>query len=163
MLKIVTLEPLLDLSLPIYQSHLKIKQQTDKRYIWDEIRSKWLVLQPEELVRQLLIQHLLRTHQVSRNRIAIERGIKVNQLQKRCDILIYDQNMSPWLLIECKAPSVKLNQAVFRQIATYNMPLKVPYLLVCNGPESYCCAIDFEEQNFTFLDSLPPYISLSSD
>lgn len=151
------MELIIDLSLSDYQSYLKIKQQSGKRYIWDEIRSKWLVLQPEELVRQLLIQYLLLKHKVSRNRIAIERGIKVNQLQKRCDILIYDQEMSPWLLIECKAPSLKLNQAVFRQIATYNMPLQVPFLLVCNGPDTYCCAIDFAEQTFSFLDHLPAY------
>jgi hypothetical protein len=157
LLKTVTLEATLELSLSNYQSHLKIKQESGKRYIWDEIRSKWLVLLPEEMVRQLLVQYLLLTHKVSRNRIAIERGIKVNQLQKRCDLLIYDRDMSPWLLIECKAPSVKLNQAVFRQIATYNMPLQVPYLLVCNGPSAYCCAIDFTEQAFYFLDHLPSY------
>ncbi|MEL7222342.1 MAG: type I restriction enzyme HsdR N-terminal domain-containing protein [Bacteroidota bacterium] len=148
---------MLELSLSDYQSHLRIKKQANKRYLWDEIRAKWLVLQPEELVRQLLIHYLLNQHQVSKNRIAIERGIKVNQLQKRCDILIYDQAMNPWLLVECKAPSVKLNQAVFRQIATYNMPLQVPYLLVCNGPHAYCCAIDFAEQTFIFLEELPVY------
>lgn len=148
---------MLELSLSDYQPYLRIKKQADKRYIWDEIRSKWLVLQPEELVRQLLIHHLLDSHKVSKNRIAIERGIKVNQLQKRCDILIYNQGMNPWLLVECKAPSVKLNQAVFRQIATYNMPLQVPYLLVCNGPQAYCCSIDFSAQTFAFLENLPVY------
>ena len=147
----------LQLDLPRFQTEIQIKQEAGKRWIWGVIRSKWLVLQPEELVRQLLLQYLMLEAGVNKNRIAVERGLSVNGLQKRCDILIYDLEMNPWLLVECKAPKVRLNEAVFRQIATYNMPLQVPYLLVCNGPDAYCCAIDFTEQTFAFLDELPNY------
>ena len=148
---------ILDLSLSQHQSSLKIKQEGGKRYIWGEIRAQWLVLQPEEMVRQLLIHHFIQVHGVNKNRIAVERGLKVGELKKRCDILIYQQDMSPWLLVECKAHSVPLNQAVFRQIAWYNMPLQVPYLLVCNGHQSYCCAVDLMEKDFTFLNHLPVF------
>lgn len=145
----------LNLSLDEYQQYLKIKTEGEKRFLWDFIRSKWLVLLPEEMVRQLLIHYLIKQLGINKNRIAIEKGLSVNGLQKRCDILIFGQAMKPFLLIECKAPSVQLNQAVFRQIAQYNMTLNVPYLLVCNGPDAYCCEIDFEQKNYTFLDDVP--------
>lgn len=150
----------LRLNLTHYQELLEVKLEEGKRWLRDPIRNKWLVLQPEEMVRQLLIQYLLDVLGVNKNRIAIERGLSVNGLQKRCDILIFDQAMQPWLLVECKAPSVTLRQSVFRQIATYNMPLQVPYLLVCNGPEAYCCSIDFEQESYQFLEDLPPYPGL---
>jgi len=153
------LDTSLDLNLPFYQSLLRIKHQGETRYLWDPIRNKWLVLQPEELVRQLLIQYLMTALGVSKNRIAIERGLTLNGLQKRCDILIFDQAMNPWLLVECKAPTVSLNQVVFRQIATYNIPLQVPFLLVCNGPQAYCCAIDFQAKTFSFLAAIPDYLA----
>lgn len=147
----------LALNLPQFQTEIQVKQEEGKRWIWDVIRRKWLVLQPEELVRQLLVQFLLLETKVNKNRIAIERGLTVNGLQKRCDILVYDNGMQPWLLVECKAPTVKLNNGVFRQIATYNMPLQVPHLLVCNGPQAYCCNIDFSTETFQFLANLPAY------
>lgn len=147
----------LQLDLTRFQSEIQVKQEAGKRWIWDTIRLKWLVLLPEELVRQLLIQYLILETGVNKNRIAIERGLTVNSLQKRSDILIYDPAMNPWLLVECKAPTVKLNESVFRQVAIYNQRLHVPYLLVCNGPEAYCCRIDFDNEAFDFLGALPPY------
>lgn len=148
---------LLDLQLDQYAGLLKLKTEEGKRFIWDPIRRKWLVLQPEEMVRQLLICYFLETKQVNKNRIAIERGLRVLELYKRCDILIYDAEMAPWLLIECKAPQIALNQETFNQIARYNMPLQVPNLLVCNGPDAYVCQINFEDQLFTFLAEVPDY------
>jgi hypothetical protein len=147
----------LRLNLTHYQDLLEVKQEDGKRWLRDPIRNKWLVLLPEEMVRQLLIHYLIDNLGVNKNRITIERGLTVNGLQKRCDILIFDRAMQPWLLVECKAPSVRLKQSVFRQIATYNMPLQVPYLLVCNGPEAYACSIDFAEETFEFLSELPTY------
>lgn len=150
----------LQLDLPRFQTEIQIKQEVGKRWIWGVIRSKWLVLQPEELVRQLLLQYLMLEAGVNKNRIAVERGLSVNGLQKRCDILIYDLEMNPWLLVECKAPKVRLNEAVFRQIATYNMELQVPYLLVSNGPQAYCSQIDLTAKSFQFLSALPPFPSI---
>ena len=135
--------------------NLKIKTQNQKRYIFDPIRKKWLVLQPEEFVRQLIIQYLIQNKGYSSNRIAIELGIKVNGLAKRCDILVYDQDMQPFLLIECKAPEIPLNGDVFHQMAVYNMQLRVPYLMMSNGTSVYLCKIDVEKQEYTLLEDLP--------
>lgn len=146
----------LDLGLSSYAEQLRLKTEGGKRFLWDVIRSKWLVLQPEEMVRQLLLLYL-QEQGVSKNRVAVEHGLVVNGLRKRCDILVYDPAMAPWLLVECKAPQVRISQATFRQTAAYNLPLRVPYLLVCNGPEAYCCQLDWEQEQFTFLAALPHY------
>ena len=138
-----------------YTDTLQIKLQDQKRYIFDPIRKKWLVLQPEEFVRQLIVQYLLQNKGYNRNRIAIERGIKVNGLAKRCDILVYDQDMQPFLLIECKAPEIPLDANVFHQMAVYNMQLRVPHLMMSNGEASYICKIDVENQEYTLLQDLP--------
>lgn len=134
---------------------LQIKVQDQKRYIFDPIRKKWLVLQPEEFVRQLMVQYLLQEKGYNHNRIAIERGIKVNGLSKRCDILVYDQDLQPFILIECKAPEIPLNANVFHQMAVYNMQLHVPYLMMSNGTSSYIGKIDVENQQYTLLEDLP--------
>ncbi|WP_353481653.1 type I restriction enzyme HsdR N-terminal domain-containing protein [Haliscomenobacter sp.] len=134
---------------------LQIKTQDQKRFIFDPIRKKWLVLQPEEFVRQLMVQYLLQEKGYNRNRIAIERGIKVNGLAKRCDILVFDQDLQPYILIECKAPEISLSADVFHQMAVYNMQLHVPYLMMSNGTSSYIGKIDVENQQYTLLEDLP--------
>ena len=134
---------------------LQIKTQDQKRYIFDPIRKKWLVLQPEEFVRQLMVQYLLQEKGYNHNRIAIERGIKVNGLAKRCDILVFDQDLQPFILIECKAPEIPLSADVFHQMAVYNMQLHVPYLMMSNGTSSYIGKIDVENQQYTLLEDLP--------
>ena len=134
---------------------LQIKMQDQKRYIFDPIRKKWLVLQPEEFVRQLMVQYLLQEKGYNHNRIAIERGIKVNGLAKRCDILVFDQDLQPFILIECKAPEIPLSADVFHQMAVYNMQLHVPYLMMSNGTSSYIGKIDVENQQYTLLEDLP--------
>jgi hypothetical protein len=139
------------------QHKLEIKAVDGKRMIWDVVRRKWLVLQPEEMVRQLIVHHLIAECGCNRNRITLERGLTVNGMYRRSDVLVYDPDMQPFLLVECKAPSIPVNEAVFRQIATYNMSLRVPYLWVSNGPDNYVCAIDFETESFTFLDEIPAY------
>lgn len=139
----------------IYTDNLKIKKQAQKRYIFDPIRKKWLVLLPEEFVRQLILQYLIQNKKYSHTRIAIECGIKVNGLAKRCDILVYDQDMRPFVLIECKAPEIPLSADVFHQMAVYNMQLRVPHLMMSNGTASYVCKIDVEKQEYTLLEDLP--------
>jgi len=145
----------IDFKLTEYQSSLQLKQEGGKRYIYDPIRKKYLVFGPEELVRQLLIQYLIQDVGIKQNRIAVERMIKVNELTRRVDILIYDAQAEPWLLIETKAPKVKITDDTFKQAAWYNMTLKVPYLMVSNGLENYICAIDFDEGDYRFLEEVP--------
>lgn len=147
----------LNLGLLDYQNLLKVKRIDGKTCLFDEVRRKWLVLQPEELVRQLIFQYLVVEKAYSRNRISIEKGLKVNTLQKRFDLLVYDSEMQPFMLIECKAPKVKIQQEVFKQIATYNTSLRVPYLLVTNGINTYCCEINYTDEDFSFLEAIPDY------
>lgn len=146
---------MLELHLDRYKDGLRLKREADTRLIWDPIRRKWLVLQPEEMVRQLLLQYLLTDRGYNRNRIRMEKGLHVNDLNRRCDLLVYDAQVQPFLLAECKAPHVKIGQEVFEQIAWYNTALQVPYLLITNGIESYCCKINHEAQSYEFLGEVP--------
>ncbi len=147
----------LDLRLERFSSYLSVKESGNQRMVRGEIRKKWLVLQPEEFVRQLLLQFLIRDMRYNRNRITVERGVAVNGEPKRTDILIFDQDMRPFLLIECKAPRVPLTTDVFRQAAHYNGPLRVPYLMISNGRESYVAAIDYTTQEYRLLRQVPEW------
>ena len=143
------------LNLPQYQ--IKIKEEGDKKYIFDPIRKKYLVLLPEEWVRQNFIQFLIQEKEYSASLIEVEKGLKLNELNKRADIVVSDNTGQPFVLVECKAPKVKIDQEVFEQVARYNMVFKVPYLIVTNGLEHYCAKIDFEKNSFEFLKEIPNY------
>ena len=146
------------LNLPQYS--IKLKEEKGTKYIFDPIRKKYLVLQPEEWVRQNFIQFLINEKGFPASLIAIEKGLRLNELQKRADIVIYDNQGQPLVLVECKAPKVKINQEVFEQVARYNVVFKVPYLLVTNGLEHYCAKVDLKEHQVDFLKELPNYTSL---
>jgi len=146
---------MIDIDLMQFKDHLRIKREDGVRKIWDPIRKKWLVLQPEEMVRQLLLQYLLLEKGYNHNRIRMEKGLQINTLDRRCDLLVFDDKVQPYLLAECKAPHVKIGQEVFEQIAWYNTSLTVPYLLVTNGLEVYCCEIDYETRTYSFLREIP--------
>ncbi|MDF1672406.1 MAG: type I restriction enzyme HsdR N-terminal domain-containing protein [Vicingaceae bacterium] len=145
------------LNLPQYP--IKLKEEEGKKYIFDNIRKKYLVLTPEEWVRQNFIQYLIQDKKYPEGLILIEKGLKINELQKRADTLVY-KGSAPSVLIEFKAPKVKITQEVFEQIGRYNSIFKVPYLIVSNGLEHYCARIDFEQNSFEFLDRVPIYNSL---
>lgn len=146
------------LNLPQYP--IKLKEEGGTTFIFDSIRKKYLVLLPEEWVRQYFIQFLINDKGFASSLIVIEKGLKLNELKKRADILVYDKQGNPIVLVECKAPDVKINQEVFEQIARYNMVYKVPYLLVTNGMEHYCAKIDFQNNSFEFLEEIPAYKEL---
>lgn len=149
-------EPL-NLKLERFAPQLNLKKEGGKKWVQCGIRKNWLVLQPEEFVRQLLLHFLLSDMKYNRNRITIERGIHVNEKQKRTDLLIFDREMRPFLLIECKAPKIPLDEAVFRQVSTYNSSLRVPYLMVSNGRESYVAEIDYQDESFRFMPAVPEF------
>ncbi len=146
---------MIDLNLISLQEQLQTKRERGQQLIFDPIRRQWLVLQPEELVRQLLVQYLLLEKGYSKNRIALEKLLIVNDRERRFDVLVYDADTQPFMLVECKAPSVELTDAVFRQIAQYNLPLRVQYLVVTNGITTYCCRMNYEQQSYEFLLSVP--------
>jgi len=143
------------LNLPDYPH--KIKQENNKAYIFDFIRKKYLVLTPEEWVRQHFVHYLITLKKFPSSLIVIEKGLKLNEMQKRADVLVYNKNGNPLVLVECKAATVKITQETFNQIARYNMVFHVPYLIVTNGLQHYCCKIDFNNQSFAFLDNIPMF------
>ena len=147
---------MLDLNLHDYQEKLTLKKDNQSTYILCTIRKKYLIFQPEELIRQLIILYLI-DHGYPREKIQVEKGIDVNGLKRRFDIVVYDRSIQPYLLIECKSHTVRLDQKTFDQIANYNLSIKAPFLLVCNGVQAYCCQLDFEAKSFTYLNQIPDY------
>ncbi|MEY5069427.1 MAG: hypothetical protein RLZ47_1289 [Bacteroidota bacterium] len=146
------------LNLPVYP--LRLKDEAGQRFVFDVVRKKFLILTPEEWVRQHLVHFLVREKQFPKSLIQLEGGLKYNGLQKRSDILIYNQQGEKLLLAECKAPSVKITQDVFDQIARYNFVHRVQWLLVSNGMEHYCCKLDWEKESYQFLPELPLFSHL---
>ncbi len=118
------------------EQNFRIKEEGNKNLIFDEIRKRWVLLTPEEWVRQNFLQYLVVEKKYPKSLIAIERGIKVNALQKRCDIIIY-KNDKPFVVVECKEPNEQLNENVLMQLLRYNMQLQVPYLIITNGSYTY--------------------------
>ena len=138
-----------------HSDKLITKKENGKVKIFDPIRKKYLVATPEESVRQLLTLYFLEDLGYKKNAISIEKMLIINSLQKRFDILVYDENTKPFLIVECKSPKIKITDDVFRQAAVYNFELQAPYLVVCNGLETYCCKMDYGEKTFEFLENLP--------
>ncbi len=147
-----------DLNLPTYI--FKTKRQGQITKIFDTIRRKYVTLTPEEWVRQNFIQYLIHEKKYPASLLAIEIPIKLNKLKKRGDIVAFDNKGLHVLLVECKAPEVKLTQNVFDQIARYNLSLNVKYLVVTNGLEHYCCLMDHANKSYLFLENIPTYNKL---
>ncbi|MEL7119753.1 MAG: type I restriction enzyme HsdR N-terminal domain-containing protein [Bacteroidota bacterium] len=140
-----------------YQKQLKIKKEAGQSHIWDLVRKKWLVLQPEELVRQLIVLYLI-DHGYNANRFSIERGIVVVEEQRRCDLIIYDKDMNIFMVVECKAPKVPVKDLTYAQLNQYNYSLRVPYLMVSNGRKNLIYSIDHEAQKSRIVEELPAYL-----
>ncbi len=145
----------LELNLLEHQAKLKLKKDNGKRMIWCIVRKKWLVLTPEEMVRQLFLEHLIYIG-VGVGRISVEKEIEVNGMRKRFDILVFNEDSQMELLVECKRPEVSISQKVMDQVSLYNIALKTRLLVVTNGPETYCCEVDWEEKSYKYLSGLPP-------
>lgn len=148
-----------ELNLPSYP--IKKKIIDGKEYVFDFIRKKYLVNTPEEWVRQNFIYFLINEKKYPASLIAIEKGLKFNDLQKRADAVVYNNLGLPILLVEFKAPSIKITQETFDQISRYNVVFKVPYLIVSNGLAHYCCKIDFKDNSFEFIKEIPTYNELN--
>ncbi|MFO7843590.1 MAG: type I restriction enzyme HsdR N-terminal domain-containing protein [Bacteroidales bacterium] len=145
------------LNLPTYSFNIKFIEQ--RKYIFDFIRRKYVLLTPEEWVRQNFLKYLVEEKKYPASLIAVEKEFKLNTLSKRSDAVVYNQSGTPFLMIECKAASVTIDQHVFDQIARYNMKLNVEYLVVTNGLAHYCCKIDVENQKYYFLKDIPEFMS----
>ncbi len=133
----------------------RFKNSENKVAIFDEVRKKFIILTPEEWVRQHVVQFLLQEKSYPKSYINVEKLIKVNNLNKRYDVVVFQPDGSIFLLVECKAPEVTITQQTFDQIARYNLTLKAQYLMVTNGLNHYFCQMDFKKETYVFLQDLP--------
>ena len=143
------------LNLPPYP--IRITQKGEKRYIFDSLRRKYVALTPEEWVRQHFVHFLVHHKGYPQELLANEVSLTLNSTSKRCDTVLYGTNASPLAIMEYKAPNIQLTQKVFDQITRYNIVLRVPYLMVSNGLQHYCCRVDYETNVCTFLPEIPNY------
>jgi len=146
------------LNLPPFE--LKIKKQDNKNYVFDRLRKQFTRLTPEEYVRQHFINYLIEYKNYSEALMANEVVIEVGNLKRRCDTVLYDRFMNPILVIEYKSPAVKITQETFDQIVLYNTTLQVPWLIVSNGLQHFCCKINYENGDYRFNSEIPNYQDL---
>jgi len=146
---------MLKLSFPNYE--FRLKKIDEKRFIFDEIRKKYIELTAEEWVRQNCIKFLINEKKYKSQLIAIEKKIILNNLTKRFDIIAYDNNGDPNLLVECKAPNIAIRQETFDQILSYNRVINSKYLMITNGIIHYYCKIDNIDNKINFLKDIPNY------
>lgn len=136
---------------------LSLKKEEGKVWIFDMIRKKYIVLTPEEWVRQNFVHFLIYHLKYPKSLFRIEGALSYNKMQKRSDILIRDREGKPWMLIECKSPAIKLTQKAFNQVAVYNMTIGAQYLAVTNGMVHYCCAAPQLGEEAKFLHDFPAF------
>lgn len=135
----------------------KVIRKEDKLFIFDNSRKKYVALTPEEWVRQHFVHFLINYKSFPAGRIGNEITVTLNGMRKRSDTVVYDQEGNPFIIIEYKAPSIKITQEVFNQIVRYNMVLRVKYLIVSNGINHYCCKIDYIRDTYEFLAEIPDF------
>jgi hypothetical protein len=143
------------INFPEYQ--FRFKSNENKTLIFDIVRKKFVVLSPEEWVRQHVLHFLITEMKYPLSMINVEKQLKLHNTKKRYDIVVYNSDASIHLIVECKAPDVNIDQTVFDQIARYNFSLKSSYLMVTNGLEHYYCLIDYQNEGYIFLKELPQY------
>ena len=144
------------LNLPPYD--FRISKKAGKQIIFDDTRKKFVALTPEEWVRQNIVKYLVEGKHYPPGLIRVEGQFRINNVLQRSDILVFDRQGLPFLMVECKAPSVKISQSTFNQITRYAINWKVKYLMVTNGIQHYCCQYD-ETTGYSYLESIPEYSS----
>lgn len=146
---------MLQLNLPAFD--FRVKKAEGKFWIFDIIRRKDVVLTPEEWVRQHFIHYMIDHLHYPKSLIRIEGGLKYNQLSKRADIVIYDREGNPWMVVECKSAQEQISENTVRQASVYNHTIKATYLAVTNGMKHYCAAIDWEKHGYQMLTAMPEF------
>ena len=143
------------LNFPAFE--FRIKSSENRRRIFDIIRKKFVVLTPEEWVRQHTIQWLVYHKKYPLSLINVEKQLKINNLKKRYDVVVYNSEGGIDILVECKSFSTEITQAVFDQIARYNLDARANYLMVTNGMDHYFCQLDHSQEKYTFLEHIPDF------
>ncbi|MGB5554690.1 MAG: type I restriction enzyme HsdR N-terminal domain-containing protein [Flavobacteriaceae bacterium] len=146
---------MIQLAFPSY--NFRFKNSENKVHIFDVIRKKFVVLQPEEWVRQHIVHYLIHDKKYPASHINVEKELKINTRSKRYDVVVFNANGAIRILVECKAPEIQINQTTFDQIARYNMSLKAEYLMISNGLRHYCCQMDHENEKYIFLNQIPEF------
>ncbi|MDR2563361.1 MAG: type I restriction enzyme HsdR N-terminal domain-containing protein [Prevotellaceae bacterium] len=140
----------------------KIKTSKRGTEIFDPIRAKFVILTPEEWVRQNFLRYLIEEKNMPKSLIRVEMPLTLNGMSKRCDIAVYSSAGKALMAVECKASSIVLTQAVFEQLARYNLQLQVPYLAITNGLQHYFCKLAPDKQSYLFQNEIPKYSELIS-
>jgi hypothetical protein len=143
------------LNLPSFD--YKLKKAEGKVWIFDGIRKKYIVLTPEEWVRQHFIHYLIDELKYPRALLKVEGGLTFNELRKRSDIVVFDRQGKPWMIVECKSPDLKLSETTLRQASVYNSTIKAKYLTITNGLTHICAVVNWIEGKTEQLNSLPEY------
>lgn len=146
---------MIKLNLPKHE--FSITRQGRQYEIFDSIRNKYVVLTPEEWVRQNFIAFLIHHKKYPKSLIAIEKKLLLNKMSVRPDIVVYNNIGKPMVIVECKAPNVKITQGTFDQIAKYNFALKARYLIVTNGIKHFACKMNYDELTYQFIREIPLY------
>jgi hypothetical protein len=136
-------------------TRFRMKEENGKRFIFDSIRKSWLLLTEEEWVRQNFVNYIVSISKYPSTVIALEKEIWLNQLKKRFDILVYDRELRPWMMIECKAPSVRLSEDVLQQVLRYNISVPVEYIVITNG--NITVGWKKEDKGLVLLKELPEW------
>jgi len=144
---------MLKLNFPEYS--FRFKNSENKRLIFDPIRKKFMMLTPEEWVRQHTLQFLIQEKGYSASLINVEKQLNLHGTKKRYDIVVFNPNGSIFLIVECKAPTIEINQETFDQIARYNLVTQAAYLMVTNGIDHFYCQMDYQNERYIFLRELP--------
>jgi len=131
----------------------RLKKENDVEFIFDAIRKQWLVLNEEEWVRQNFVQYLIQTLRYPAAFIAIEKEIMLGELKKRFDVLVYDKNHRPWMMIECKGSAINLNDSVLQQVLRYNISVPVPFLIITNG--HYTFGWEKSDRQLNLIQQMP--------
>ncbi len=147
------------LNLPTY--FFRIKQDQEKKYIFDEIRRRFVLLTPEEWVRQHVIRYLETARQFPHALISIEKGFSRLRVKLRYDLLVFDRKGKPLMIVECKAPGVEIDQRSFDQASRYNQHHKAPFMLITNGRKHFCCRIHPESREYQFLQEIPLFSEMT--
>lgn len=143
------------LNFPSYT--FRVKNSENRPLIFDEIRKKFIVLTPEEWVRQHVVKFLTQEKKYPTSHINVEKQITLNGLKKRYDIVVFKPNGQLDILVECKAPDITISQNTFDQIAQYNFKLNANYLMVTNGLAHYYCQMDFVAEKYQFMQEIPDF------
>lgn len=150
----------MQLNLPEFD--IRLDRTPEGVKVYDSLRRKWLVLTPEEWVRQHFVNYLVSVKDFPPALIANEISLRFNGMARRCDTVVYDRNLRPLVIVEYKAPEIAITQKVFDQIARYNSVLNAPYLIVSNGMHHYCCRFDSSSGQYSFLHDIPVYGELTT-